>query len=62
MAGPVSIIQRRRKERPTLIMKFLEMMNFVLILVIAMMSRSSLEFETKISIAFKIIFAAMAKE
>ena len=38
------------------------MMNFVLILVIAMVSRSSLEFQTKISIAFKIFFAAMAKE
>lgn len=39
--------KRVRKERPTLVMKLLEMMDFVLILVIAMMSRSSLTFQTK---------------
>lgn len=41
-------------------MKLLEMMNFVLILVIAMMPRSSLTFRTRISIAFTIVFVGIA--
>lgn len=43
-------------------MKFLEVMDFVLIFVIAMMPRSGLMFATWISIAFIIWFVAVAEE
>lgn len=43
-------------------MKLLEMMDFVLILVIAMMSGSSLTLESRISIDFMTFFIAMAEK
>ena len=49
------------KEQPTLIVELFEMMDFVLVLVIAVMSWSGLGFQTRISMAF-IIFAEMVEE
>lgn len=49
------------KEQPTLIVELFEMMDFVLVLVVAVVSWSGLEFQTRISMAF-IIFAEMVEE
>lgn len=49
-----------KQERPTFVMKLLEMVNFVLILVIAMVSWPSLPFQVIVSIAF-ISFVLVAR-
>ena len=63
MRDAVNIAKNGRlwEERPTLIMELLEMVDFVLVLVVAMMSGSSLPFGTWISIAF-IVIVVIAEE